>query len=160
MADKDIKLEDKVTYKGEELTPQEFKDKFDIETKKKERNAESVARQKLEKKQEEEERRKAFVEAIIPQEEDKIKDDYGPGSEQQEAPVDMSMYQLNLPFDVQSGPDLQLNPVTISQTPEARLGGLMSLVGDQKIGLFKSGGLISRLMDDNNIANYKKSKKK
>ena len=45
MADKDIKLEDKVLYKGEELTPQEFKDKFDIETKKKERNLERKNKQ-------------------------------------------------------------------------------------------------------------------
>ena len=141
MADKDLKLEDKVLYKGEEMSPKEFVDKMEIDTKKKERNAESVARQKLEKKQEEEARRKAFVEGIVPKEEDKVKDDYGPGSEEEKIEPDMSMYQVNLPFDVQEGPNLQLGQIGAEQTPEARLGGLMDLISDERIKSFKEGGI-------------------
>lgn len=152
--------EEKVLYKGEELTPQEFAERFEIETKKKERNAESIARQKLEKKQEEAERRKAFVQSIVPTEEERIPDNYGPGSEQQDAPVDMSMYQVNVPFDVQAAPVQQFQSLEIPRVQEARLGGLMKLVDDNNIKAFKNGGMLSKLINDNNISNYKKSKKK
>jgi len=165
MADKDKKVEeDKVLYKGEEMSPKEFAQRFEVENKKKERNAESVARQKLEEKQEEESRRKAFVNGIVPQEEDKVADDYGPGSDQQEAQPDMSMYQVNLPFDVQEGPNLSLGPIGQQQAPQSelgyRLGGLMQLISKESINSFKNGGLLSRLTNDENILNYKKSKKK
>ena len=132
--------EEKVTYKGEEMTPQEFVERMEIDTKKKERNAESIARQKLLKKQEETERRKAFASALIPTEEDKIPDNYGPGSDQQEEPTDMSMYQVNMPFDIQQAPAQQFQSLEIPQTQEARLGGLIRLIDDNNIKAFKDGG--------------------
>lgn len=132
--------EEKVLYKGEEVTPEEAVERHKIDTKKKERNAESIARKKLLQKQEEQERRKAFAEAISQQEEDKVEDDYGPGSDQQEEPVDMSMYQVNMPFDIQQAPTQQASVVEIPQVQEARLGGLISLMDDEKIKSFKKGG--------------------
>lgn len=145
--------EEKVLYKGEEMTPQEFVERMEIDTKKKERNAESIARQKLEKKQEEAERRKAFADAIIPTEEDKVKDDYGPGSDQQEGPTDMSMYQVNVPFDIQQAPVQQFQSLEIPQVQEARLGGLMSLMDDSKIDSFKKGGMKTSKSKDGTITN-------
>lgn len=152
--------EEKVLYKGEEMSPQESVERMEIDTKKKERNAESIARQKLEKKKEEAERRKAFIQSIVPTEEERIPDNYGPGSEQQDAPVDMSMYQVNVPFDVQAAPVQQFQSLEIPRVQEARLGGLMKLVDDNNIKAFKNGGMLSKLINDNNISNYKKSKKK
>lgn len=148
MEDKDLKQEDKVLYKGVEMTPQEFVERMEIDTKKKERNAESIARQKLLERQEEENNRKAIIEATINVEGDANKEDALQKYQQQkDAPVDMSMYQVNLPFDVQAGPDLQLGPFNIqaSMSPipseeEYRLGGLMSLMDDSKIDSFKKGG--------------------
>lgn len=137
--------EEKVTYKGEEMTPQEFVERMEIDTKKKERNSESIARQKLLKKQEELERRKAFASALIPTEEDKIPDNYGPGSDQQEEPTDMSMYQVNMPFDIQQAPVQQFQSLEIPQTQEARLGGLIRLIDDNNIKAFKEGGIKSYL---------------
>lgn len=150
--------EEKVLYKGEEMTPQEFVERMEIDTKKKERNAESIARQKLEKKQEEAERRKAFADAIIPTEEDKVEDDYGPGSDQQEEPTDMSMYQVNMPFDIQQAPVQQFQSLEIPQVQEARLGGLMSLMNDSKIDSFKKGGMKTSKSKDGTITNTFRNK--
>ena len=163
MSDKDKKVEeDKVLYKGEEMSPKEFAARFEDENKKKERNAESVARQKLEKKQEEESRRKSFVNALIPKEEDKVEDDYGPGSEQEESQPDMSMYRVNLPFDVQEGPNLKLGPIGQQQIPEPeveyRLGGLMSLMDDNNIQSYKDGGKQTVKSKDGTVTNKFKDK--
>lgn len=146
--------EEKVTYKGEEMSPQEFVERMEIDTKKKERNAESIARQKLLKKQEELERRKAFASALIPTEEDKIPDNYGPGSDQQEEPTDMSMYQVNMPFDIQQAPVQQFQSLEIPQTQEARLGGLMRIIDDNNINAFKDGG---KKTDKDKKSEYEKS---
>lgn len=142
MEEEEIKKEeeDKVLYKGQEITPEEFVRNFEKDTKKKERNAESIARKKLQEKQEEEIRRKAFVEAIIPSEEDKRPDDYGPGYGEKQEEMDMSMYQLDLPFDVQQGPNMQLGPIGAPQQ-EYRLGGLYDLIDDNRIKAFKEGGI-------------------
>lgn len=154
--------EEKVLYKGEEMSPQEFVERMEIDTKKKERNAESIARQKLEKKQEEAERRKAFVDAIVPTEEDRRPDNYGPGSDQQEYQPDMSMYQVNMPFDVQEGPNLQLMPAEYTQptqptmSSEYRIGGLMSLMDDDKIKSFKDGGKKVKEISDPKEYAYRK----
>jgi len=163
MSDKDKKLEeDKVLYKGEEMSPKEFAERFEIENKKKERNAESVARQKLEKKQEEESKRKSFVKALVPKEQDRVADDYGPGSEQEESQPDMSMYRVNLPFDVQEGPNLSLGPIGQQQVPQPevdyRLGGLMSLIDDNniqsyKIQSYKPGGKKTSKGKDGTVTN-------
>lgn len=150
--------EEKVTYKGEEMSPQEFVERMEIDTKKKERNAESIARQKLLKKQEELERRKAFASALIPTEEDKIPDNYGPGSDQQEEPTDMSMYQVNMPFDIQQAPVQQFQSLEIPQTQEARLGGLISLMDDSKIDSFKKGGMKTSKSKDGTITNTFRNK--
>lgn len=150
--------EEKVLYKGEEMSPQEFVERMEIDTKKKERNAESIARQKLEKKQEEAERRKAFAASIVPTEEDKIEEDYGPGSDQQEEPTDMSMYQVNMPFDIQQAPVQQFQSLEIPQVQEARLGGLMSLMNDSKIDSFKKGGMKTSKSKDGTVTNTFRNK--
>jgi len=150
--------EEKVLYKGEEMSPQEFVERMEIDTKKKERNAESIARQKLEKKQEEAERRKAFADAIIPTEEDKVEDDYGPGSDQEEEPTDMSMYQVNMPFDIQQAPVQQFQSLEIPQVQEARLGGLISLMDDSKIDSFKKGGMKTSKSKDGTVTNTFRNK--
>ena len=140
--------EAKIPYKGQLLTPQEFVEQYEQDTKKKERTSESIARQRLEIEKEKEEKRNALIEINLQQDQqDAQEKSNNPilGAENQKR--DMSLFQVDMPFDVQTGPDLQIIPTTSYEQPiqpnmsvDYRVGGLMSLMDDNKISSFKDGG--------------------
>jgi hypothetical protein len=140
--------EAKIPYKGQLLTPQEFVEQYEQDTKKKERTSESIARQRLEIQKEKEEKRNALIEINLQQDQqDAQEKNNNPILGVEDKKRDMSLFQVDMPFDVQTGPNLQIIPTTSYEQPiqpnmsvDYRVGGLMSLMDDNKISSFKDGG--------------------